>query len=78
MNEYLDVKYGDDLPFVDIGDWADLRRTIHDDLTAEAADESFPMKPQRVLNDVRSFMGPSDIVLSDVGAHKMWIGRYYQ
>jgi acetolactate synthase-1/2/3 large subunit len=22
-------------------------------------------------------MGPSDILLSDVGAHKMWIGRYY-
>jgi acetolactate synthase-1/2/3 large subunit len=23
-------------------------------------------------------MGPSDILLSDVGAHKMWIARYYQ
>jgi acetolactate synthase-1/2/3 large subunit len=23
-------------------------------------------------------MGPSDILLSDVGAHKMWVARYYQ
>jgi len=23
-------------------------------------------------------MGPSDVLLSDVGAHKMWISRYYQ
>ena len=41
-------------------------------------DSSFPMKPQRILNDVRAFMGDNDILLSDVGAHKMWIARYYQ
>lgn len=34
-------------------------------------DNSFPMKPQRILNDVRKVMGPKDIVISDVGAHKM-------
>jgi acetolactate synthase-1/2/3 large subunit len=31
-----------------------------------------------VLWDVREAMGPHDILLSDVGAHKMWIARYYQ
>jgi acetolactate synthase-1/2/3 large subunit len=36
------------------------------------------IRPQKVLWDVRQVMGPSDILLSDVGAHKMWIGRYYQ
>ncbi len=36
------------------------------------------IKPQKVLWDVRECLGPSDIVLSDVGAHKMWIARYYQ
>jgi acetolactate synthase-1/2/3 large subunit len=40
-------------------------------------DNSFPMKPQRILNDVRKVMGPDDIVISDVGAHKMWIARHY-
>ena len=36
------------------------------------------IRPQKVLWDVRQAMGPHDILLSDVGAHKMWIGRYYQ
>lgn len=35
------------------------------------------IRPQKVLWDVREAMGPSDILLSDVGAHKMWIARYY-
>jgi acetolactate synthase-1/2/3 large subunit len=35
------------------------------------------IRPQKVLWDVRQALGPSDIVLSDVGAHKMWIARYY-
>ncbi|WP_372370225.1 acetolactate synthase large subunit [Candidatus Uabimicrobium sp. HlEnr_7] len=36
------------------------------------------IKPQKVLWDVREVMGEGDILLSDVGAHKMWIARYYQ
>ncbi len=36
------------------------------------------IKPQKVLWDVRQVMGPEDILLSDVGAHKMWIARHYQ
>ncbi|MDH4317058.1 MAG: acetolactate synthase large subunit [Desulfobulbaceae bacterium] len=35
------------------------------------------IRPQKVLWDVREVMGPEDILLSDVGAHKMWIARYY-
>ena len=35
------------------------------------------LRPQKVLWDVREVMGPSDILLSDVGAHKMWIARHY-
>lgn len=36
------------------------------------------IRPQKVLADARAVMGPEDILLSDVGAHKMWIARYYQ
>lgn len=36
------------------------------------------LRPQKVLWDVREVMGPEDIVLSDVGSHKMWIAQYYQ
>ena len=35
------------------------------------------IKPQKVLWDVRKYLGPNDILLSDVGAHKMWIARHY-
>jgi acetolactate synthase-1/2/3 large subunit len=36
------------------------------------------LRPQKVLWDTRQVMGADDILLSDVGAHKMWIARYYQ
>jgi acetolactate synthase-1/2/3 large subunit len=55
-----------------------LRQRIAEDLWRECNDDGFPVKPQRILCDVRSFMGHDDILLSDVGAHKMWIARYYQ
>lgn len=42
-----------------------------------ADDMSFPVKPQKVLTDVRQVMGKDDIVISDVGAHKVWIARHY-
>ena len=42
-----------------------------------ANDNAFPMKPQKILNDVRKVMKADDIVISDVGAHKMWIARHY-
>ena len=41
------------------------------------ADGAWPMKPQRILSDVRRVMGRDDILVSDVGAHKMWIARHY-
>ena len=55
--------------------------TIRERLVAEhesyASDTAFPMKPQRILIDVRRAMHPGDILLSDVGAHKMWIALHY-
>jgi len=36
------------------------------------------IRPQKALWDARQVMGPHDILLSDVGAHKMWIARHYQ
>ncbi len=36
------------------------------------------IRPQKAIWDARQVMGPHDILLSDVGAHKMWIARHYQ
>jgi acetolactate synthase-1/2/3 large subunit len=30
-----------------------------------------------MLSDLRRILGPDDVLLSDVGAHKMWIARHY-
>jgi len=38
----------------------------------------FPIKPQKILSDLRKVLEAEDIVISDVGAHKMWIARMYQ
>ena len=54
-----------------------LRKTILEELHELAADRSFPMKPQRIMHDIRKVMRAEDIVISDVGAHKMWIARMY-
>jgi acetolactate synthase-1/2/3 large subunit len=80
LNEELNRRFATkrQLPLNKIARWSKLRTKILDDFAAEKADQSFPMKPQRILWDVREVMGPSDILLSDVGAHKMWISRYYQ
>lgn len=78
INEELDARYGDKLPLFDITERATLRQAMHEDIMAQESDTGFPVKPQRILADVRKFLGPDDILLSDVGAHKMWISRYYQ
>ena len=54
-----------------------IREKIVAEHESYANDDAFPMKPQRILYDVRKVMAPGDIVLSDVGAHKMWIARHY-
>ncbi len=54
-----------------------LRDAIIEDVSAGSRDESFPMKPQRVLHDLRKALGPEDILVSDVGAHKLWVSRVF-
>jgi acetolactate synthase-1/2/3 large subunit len=40
-------------------------------------DDSFPMQPPRVLWEIREALGREDILISDVGLHKLWIGRMF-
>ena len=41
-------------------------------------DMSFPIMPEKLVIDVRNALGEYDIVLSDVGAHKLWISKIYK
>ncbi len=65
------------LPLFNIKRRKKLRDAMILDLEMNNNDTSFPMKPQKVLSDIRKFMNDDDIVLSDVGAHKMWVAREY-
>jgi acetolactate synthase I/II/III large subunit len=37
----------------------------------------WPMQPPRALWEIRQALGPDDILVSDVGLHKLWIGRMF-
>lgn len=54
-----------------------LREYILADLERCARDDSSPIKPQRILRDLRDALGRNDLVISDVGAHKLWIARMF-
>jgi acetolactate synthase I/II/III large subunit len=54
-----------------------LRRFILENLEEGAHDDSFPLKPQRVLRDLRAAMARDDILISDVGSHKLWVARTF-
>jgi len=37
----------------------------------------FPLKPLRIIQEIRQNLKRDDILISDVGAHKIWIARFY-
>lgn len=75
LNERVD---GVDHLSFDLSQQAATRRDMALDFAEHKDDDTEGIiKPQKVLWDVRQVMGPNDVLLSDVGAHKMWIARHY-
>lgn len=60
------------------GKTENLKGIIMEELDEYANDESYPLKPQKILFDTRKVLADDDILISDVGAHKMWIARLYR
>jgi acetolactate synthase-1/2/3 large subunit len=56
---------------------AHFRQLLQDELEKGRQDSAFPLKPQRILADLRSALADDDIVISDVGAHKAWLARLF-
>lgn len=54
-----------------------IRGILENELRRGEKDDSFPLKPQRIVSDTRAALGESDIVLVDTGALKMWMSRLY-
>jgi acetolactate synthase-1/2/3 large subunit len=57
--------------------WCRLHELVAGALSDARNDDHFPMRPARVLWDIREALGPQDMLVSDVGLHKLWIGRMF-
>ncbi|MFP4181469.1 MAG: acetolactate synthase large subunit [Thiohalospira sp.] len=55
-----------------------LRRALIEDMNEHAEDTRFPVKPQKIIWDLRTAMQLDDIAICDVGAHKMWMARMFR
>lgn len=55
-----------------------LRDALIEDMNQHKDDCSLPMKPQKIIWDLRTAMNMEDIAISDVGAHKMWMSRMFR
>ena len=57
---------------------ASLKEQISAEYREHEFSQSFPVLPQKIVWDLRAVLENDDIVISDVGAHKMWMSRMYQ
>ena len=55
-----------------------LRDALIAEMNLHRADQGFPLKPQKIIWDLRTALGLEDIVICDVGAHKMWMARMFR
>jgi acetolactate synthase-1/2/3 large subunit len=54
------------------------RMTVADGFEAELKEApSWPVRPQHVVRDIRVGLRPDDVVICDVGAHKLWMSRMF-
>ena len=54
-----------------------LRDLVLGRLEQARDDDSFPVQPPRALYEIRAALGRQDILISDVGLHKLWIARMF-
>ena len=41
-------------------------------------DDAYPIKPEKLVIEMREFLKSDDVLISDVGSHKLWISKVYQ
>ena len=54
-----------------------LRALVDGCLAAGRDDDAFPVAPPRALWELREALAPADMLISDVGLHKLWIARMF-
>ncbi|MCF6218807.1 MAG: acetolactate synthase large subunit [Gammaproteobacteria bacterium] len=55
-----------------------LRTALINEMNQHAKDECIPLKPQKIIWDLRTALALQDTVICDVGAHKMWMARMFR
>ncbi|VAW81805.1 Thiamine pyrophosphate-requiring enzymes [hydrothermal vent metagenome] len=55
-----------------------LREALIEDMNQHAEDIDFPVKPQKLIWELRTVLEAEDVVICDVGAHKMWMSRMFR
>jgi acetolactate synthase-1/2/3 large subunit len=55
-----------------------LRQALIEEMRQHRHDTDVPMKPQKIIWDLRTVLDLEDIVVCDVGAHKMWMARMFR
>ncbi len=77
LNAGLDQLSRECKPIAQPGGSTRLREAVLRRFEEAKDDASYPMQPPRVLFEIRKALGASDILVSDVGLHKLWIGRMF-
>lgn len=55
-----------------------LRKAMVDEMNRCHKSDAWPMLPQKIIWDLRTAMKSTDIAISDVGSHKMWMARMFR
>jgi acetolactate synthase-1/2/3 large subunit len=67
-----------DIPYFEIPDtFREIKKQITERIEKSKDDFSYPINPMKLVIDVRNALDDNDIVISDVGAHKLWIAKTY-
>ena len=74
-NQNPNLKY---FPCLDVPDtFKRIKKEMVERVRRYASDLSYPIKPEKLVADVRRSLDDKDILISDVGAHKLWIAKTY-
>lgn len=74
-NQNPNLKY---FPRLDIPDtFKRIKKELVNRVRKYTNDQSYPIKPEKLVVDVRRSLDDKDILISDVGAHKLWIAKTY-
>jgi len=54
-----------------------LKQYVDRELVDQSENNAYPLKPQKIIYDLRKALSDFDILISDVGAHKLWLCRMF-